>query len=106
MSMMEFPYSPNDATNHLKICVPEVAKERMSSVGLSSGVKKPFLQELALSLQVLLAKASMVGLGLKEGISEVEVNKRELDDSYQNVMRALKRACELHSKLNEENQDM
>ncbi|KAH1114955.1 hypothetical protein J1N35_008333 [Gossypium stocksii] len=42
-STREFLYSPNDVTNHLKISLPEVAKECMCSAGSCNGVKKPSL---------------------------------------------------------------
>ncbi|KAH1129263.1 hypothetical protein J1N35_000641 [Gossypium stocksii] len=95
----EFPYSPNNVTNHLMVFLLEVTKDCTCLANSSNGVKK-------LSLQVLLAEDSMVGLGFNEGISGVEVSKREYDNSYQNVVRALKRACELHSKLKKKNKDL
>ncbi|KAH1082886.1 hypothetical protein J1N35_022647 [Gossypium stocksii] len=80
-----------------------VAKDRVWSVDSSSSVKRPSLQELAFSLQVLLPKANIVCLGLREGIDGAEASKRQLDNSYQNALQTLERALELHSKLKQEN---
>ncbi|KAK5846467.1 hypothetical protein PVK06_002757 [Gossypium arboreum] len=43
VSMKEFLYSPKDVTNHLKIFLPEAAKEHMCSAGSFNGVKKSSL---------------------------------------------------------------
>ncbi|PPR85378.1 hypothetical protein GOBAR_AA35314 [Gossypium barbadense] len=43
VSMKEFLYSPKDVTNHLKISLPEAAKEHMCSAGSFNGVKKSSL---------------------------------------------------------------
>ncbi|KAK5812284.1 hypothetical protein PVK06_027711 [Gossypium arboreum] len=57
----------------------ETTKKQMCLARSSSGMRKPSLSELDPSLQVLLSKASMVILGLSEGISGAEATKRELD---------------------------
>ncbi|KAH1097147.1 hypothetical protein J1N35_014068 [Gossypium stocksii] len=44
------------------------------------------LQELALSLQVMLAEAGLVCLGLTEGINKAEIKKRETQNIHLSTM--------------------
>ncbi|KAK5784627.1 hypothetical protein PVK06_039153 [Gossypium arboreum] len=47
------------------------------------------LSEFVISLQVLLAEASMVSLDLSEGIGRVEATKRELENNFQDPKESL-----------------
>ncbi|KAH1122383.1 hypothetical protein J1N35_005543 [Gossypium stocksii] len=74
--MVATPISPVTSSPFFHSCELTCScpfKEHMCSAGSSSGVKKPSLSELALSLQVLLVETSMTGLGLEEGISKGKI---------------------------------
>ncbi|KAH1128839.1 hypothetical protein J1N35_000217 [Gossypium stocksii] len=78
----------------------------MVSLVLSNDTSKPSLQELALSLQVLLTKDGIASEGLTEGISRAEIKKREIENIHQSTLGALKRACELHANMVEDNRKL
>ncbi|KAH1030989.1 hypothetical protein J1N35_043163 [Gossypium stocksii] len=79
LSANKFPFNPTNGSKHLS------------------------LQEIEVSLQVLLSEACMASMGLVEGVDKVEVSRIESEHTYQLVMGALTQARELYAKLDEEN---
>ncbi|KAK5836368.1 hypothetical protein PVK06_012154 [Gossypium arboreum] len=76
------------------------SEEKISITESSSGAKKPSLSKLTLSLQVRLAEATMVSLGLSENVSRAEASQRVLEE----IKEELERTRELYLKMREENE--
>ncbi|KAH1048088.1 hypothetical protein J1N35_038872 [Gossypium stocksii] len=98
----KFPYCPTEMGEQWRDSSLEEAKKHVCPSASSNCMRKPSLKELILSLQVALAEAGMVSVGLAEGIGEEEVKKIETKNAYQSTMGALERARKLHKQLDEE----
>ncbi|PPS19468.1 hypothetical protein GOBAR_AA01109 [Gossypium barbadense] len=102
LSTRKYPYNPSEVVEKCKASLPDTIKRHMCITESFSGTKKNSLSKLTSSLQVLLAEATMVSVGLSKNIGRVDASQRELEETKLE----LEKTHELYLKMIEENEEL
>ncbi|KAK5838741.1 hypothetical protein PVK06_007478 [Gossypium arboreum] len=102
LNTRKYPYNPSEVVEKCKASLLEATKRHMRIIKSSNSVKNTSLTKLTSRLQVLLAEATMVNVGLGKNVGNAEASQKELEETKLELDRIRK----LYLKMKKENEEL